>query len=70
MATQWQVSEPEVLGISAGDSRLQEVISLYAVLAAEDCGRQSTTWDRVLGLVTMVVVSASGWALIIALLFR
>jgi hypothetical protein len=66
MGTQWQVSQPEIRSISVGDSRLQESISLYAVLAAEDC-RQLTPWDRVLGLVTIAAISAGGWTAIIAL---
>jgi hypothetical protein len=67
MGTQARVSEHDVLVAGAGDSGLREVISLYVALAEEDCGRQTTTWDRVLGLATMMATSTGGWTLIIAL---
>lgn len=70
MGTQAQVSETNTLATGAGDSGLREVISLYAALAEEECRKQATTWDRILGFATMLVVSAGGWALIIGLLLR
>ena len=33
----------------------------------EDFGEPHTAWDRILGLATIVLVSAGGWALLIAL---
>jgi hypothetical protein len=67
MGTQSQVSDLTAFEVSTANSRLQEAISLYAVLAAEDCGRQLTVWDRLVGLITIVAVSAGGWTAIIAL---
>jgi hypothetical protein len=67
MATQWQISEPGRFEGSAGSSRVEEIISLYAALAEADCADQSAPWDRLLGLATIVSVSACGWMAIIAL---
>jgi hypothetical protein len=64
MDTQYGVAGPGTFEVNAGNSSFREIIS---VLAEEDCAKQSTLWNRVLGLVAIVLISTGGWTAIIAL---
>ena len=46
--------------------RSDRVPAIYAALAAEDGGERRSLWDRILGMATVVFVSAGGWAAVIA----
>jgi hypothetical protein len=49
-----------------GRRRNDQVRAIYAALAAEDGGERRSLWDRILGMATVMFVSAGGWAAVIA----
>ncbi len=48
--------------------RNDQVRAIYAALAAEDGGERRSLWDRILGMATVMFVSAGGWATVIAVI--
>jgi len=56
-------------GRGPGPEMRAEVLALYASLDSEECD-EATVWTRIVGAITIVAVSAAGWAVIGSLLSR
>jgi len=65
MSTNWELADD--YGIRQNGRRYEDVALLYASLVEEYRQASRSVWDRMLGLTTIVMVSAGGWTALIAL---
>jgi len=54
-------------GIAQNSRQYWDLTGLYASLVEEYRQAQRSVWDRMLGMTTIVMVSAGGWTALIAL---
>lgn len=63
------MEQPLTKVVGASGLRIIYRAKVVQVRRPDDTGRQHSFWDKLLGVVTMAVVSAAGWAAIIGLIY-